>query len=86
MAKSKRSEEKNIPKERISVLISKEVIKKLRKFSEEYGTDISDMIESALRGYLEDFEDNVIAHHRYTHPEGKNISLEDAKKILGLGD
>ena len=86
MSKSKRSEEKNIQKERISVLISKEVTTKLREFSEQYGIDVSDMIESALRGYIEDFEDNVIAHYRYTHPEGENISLEDAKKILGLED
>jgi len=81
MSKLKHSEEKNIPKERISVLISKEVAKKLRKFSEEYGTDISDMIESALRGYIEDFEDNVIAHYRSRTRKEKILALKMRKRF-----
>ena len=77
---------KRPPKESVSVSLSSEVTSKLRKMGELYGLGLSNMLERAARAYLEDFEDNVTAHYYYTHPEGKNISIEKAKKIIDLED
>lgn len=86
MAITPKTRKKSPPKERVSISISSEVATKLRKIGEQYGLGLSNMLERAARSYLEDFEDNVIAHYRYTHPEGENISIEDLKKELELED
>ena len=71
-------------KERVSVSLSDEVTNRLRTIGEQYGLGLSNMLERAARLYLEDIDDNAIAHHRYLNERGDAISLEQVKKELGL--
>ncbi len=53
-------------------------VAKLNRRSEKF------YVEEALRQYLEDYEDAMIAKERYENPKTKYISSQDLRKNLGI--
>lgn len=76
-------------KMKVSLSIDKDVKHKISNIGEKYGMNLSNIVERAVRYYIDDFEldlaDNKDAHESYISTGDENrISLEDLKKKYDL--
>ncbi len=69
----------------ISVRLSGDTEKRLENLSDKTNRPKSHYIENALKDFLDEKEDYLLALARLEE-KGPNISLEDAKKQLGFYD
>ena len=65
----------------LSATVDEDIAEKLEALSEETNRKKSYYVNQALREYFEALEDHEIA---FSRKGGESVSLEDAKKALGL--
>ncbi len=68
----------------ISVRLDKEMEKELEALSKLTKRPKSFFVKEALREYLEDIKDLLIAQERMSAPDREVIDLQELKKELGL--
>ena len=67
----------------LSVTIDSEIQKRLDALGAKTAISREDFVRRAMLAALEDLEDAVIGEERLENP-GKEYSMEDAERILGL--
>jgi predicted DNA-binding protein len=76
------SNKATVGKTKISISIDRNVQKRLANIGEQYGLKLSNMIERAVRYYLEEMEDVELALERLNNPEGRAIPHDEFRKTL----